>query len=285
MAEPPSPSADQYSEAIAELRSAAKWLIASFGAVGAALIAGVQLSQLSHVHHEHLWEAVGAIIVALAGVALAIYSASNVLIPGAATISLVAKSDEFKQTQEFVESDPSILKHTATGLNQFAENCTTALEAADTAYANLEDAPDDPALQTAYRRAERHRKRLELVEVNLLGLAVFLRIRDRFSQARRKLLIGALLATGGALVFVYYANPPAAPKPKPGASTAPIHHIELTPVGRQLLKKALGPKCHADDLSAVRLPDLNHKVRVLTFPQSGCLGIQVVLDHGVGTLD
>jgi hypothetical protein len=90
----PAPSADsvgpdRLERANDRIRSAAKWLIASSAAVGAALIAGSQLSSIgkldvglpTSVENTRLWVAASAAAVGLAGVVYAVWTAVQILLP------------------------------------------------------------------------------------------------------------------------------------------------------------------------------------------------------------
>jgi hypothetical protein len=69
-------------DALADLRSAAKWTLAAAGAVGAALISGGPLVAVGQVHGvAHALTAGAGLVVALAGVGLAIWYTSKVLEP------------------------------------------------------------------------------------------------------------------------------------------------------------------------------------------------------------
>jgi hypothetical protein len=283
MAEPGPSGANQYLAAAAELRSAAKWLLASFGAVGAVLIAGVQLTELGHVHHARLWEAIGSIVVGLAGVALSIFTASRVLEPMTATIDLVASEDEFEALRKLVGAHPGMFKGTAGSLTGFVHASSQTLVDADAAYRELEDHPNDQARQIAYRRAEQKRERVEGVATDLLGLAALLAIRGRFVWARRWLLLGGILVVAGAIGFVYFANPAKPTKP-PTSARAKIVRVELTPGGRARLHPQLGKRCQLDDIRAVQLRGPASSARVLTFPEAGCRGIEVTLTGALGVV-
>jgi hypothetical protein len=284
VAEQTSTSADQYSEAIAQLRGAAKWLIGAFGAVGAALVAGIQLTQLGGVHHARLWEAVASVVVGVLGVALAIWSASNVLVPSTATVGTLRTSPEFKALRDTVAADPSLLKDAGSSLEQLSHSNEMALDEALRTYAELSEHPEDVHLQTAYTAAEERRSRVEAVVNTLLGLGMFLRVRDLFVVARRFMLAGALLAVAGALGFVYFANPPTSTQPPP-RSGVEVVRVELTPHGRVSLRRILSRHCHVDDLRAVLLGGPASSPSVLTFPRPGCLGAHLHLTRSLGVID
>jgi len=74
----PSP-ASPTSQGVQSYRTAARWLIASFGALGAALIASLQLKDLSSISGSEKTWAIWGFIIAMAGVLLALAAASSIL--------------------------------------------------------------------------------------------------------------------------------------------------------------------------------------------------------------
>lgn len=108
---PPSPL-----DSVADIRATAKWTIAAAGAVGAALISGLPLAAIGHIHGiEHVVIAGVGLLVALGGVALAIWATSDVLAPRLTTPSTLRAltspgmlaSPKFAALREIVESEPS----------------------------------------------------------------------------------------------------------------------------------------------------------------------------------
>jgi hypothetical protein len=94
----PNVAADPLDQANARIRDAAKWLVASSAAVGAALLAGSQLSSIGRlpigwpndVEHARLWIAAFAAVLALCGVVWAIWAAVRILLPTSVPIGDLA---------------------------------------------------------------------------------------------------------------------------------------------------------------------------------------------------
>ena len=72
-------SASSTSQGVQSYRSAAKWLIASFGALGAALVASLQVKDLGSLSGSEKAWAIWGFVVAMAGVLLAVAAASSIL--------------------------------------------------------------------------------------------------------------------------------------------------------------------------------------------------------------
>ncbi len=93
-----------------KLRDSAKWLIASFGAIGAALATGIQFSSLGALGG---WDLVVALIgsaLVLAGVALAIYSVADVLAPAGRTLTDIAGASNEDAARKFFQENPELLQ-------------------------------------------------------------------------------------------------------------------------------------------------------------------------------
>lgn len=72
----------QFAEAIGQVRTTAKWLIGAFGAIAAALIAGISLSDLGKVHGTgYVVAAFVSVVVALLSATIAIVATARVLTP------------------------------------------------------------------------------------------------------------------------------------------------------------------------------------------------------------
>jgi hypothetical protein len=89
------------------VRQNAKWLIAAFAAVGAALATGIQISNLGAVHGlGRILLAFGAAVLGLLGIAIAIWHAGRVLELQEATTSELATS---LRLAERIEQEPTFL--------------------------------------------------------------------------------------------------------------------------------------------------------------------------------
>lgn len=94
-------------EAIGDLRSAARWTIAAAGAVGVAVIGGGPLVAVGKVHGlEHAVIAAISMLVGLAGVGLAIWQTSLVLVPPVTTAATL-REESIDGLREMIEAAPS----------------------------------------------------------------------------------------------------------------------------------------------------------------------------------
>jgi hypothetical protein len=285
----PTPTGNQYADAVGRLRTTAQWLIGAFGAVGTALIAGIQLKSLGGVHGTALTETIFSIAVGLIGVAAAIWATSNVLIPIAASPGALLGGREFRKVREQVQQDATLLRDLADTLPELVAARTTSLEQSRAAYAAMVAAPNDQALRDAYAVAEDRRKRIGRTIDDLVDLGIFLRLREVFVAARAWMVVGALLAAAGAIGFVHFSNAPpkkaaagAAP-PGPAVTSPAVVTLHLTAEGARLLRQALGQGCPIATVRAAIVGGSAAAPEIVTLPRRGCRARRLTLTPGLGT--
>lgn len=104
----------------ADTRTAAKWLVAAFAAVGAAMLSGVGLAGIGSVEGDRLYFAIAAFAFGVLGVIAAVSLITDVLTPAPVTIAKLAKYASRRNAGlrgcrndalvAYVESDPSFLQ-------------------------------------------------------------------------------------------------------------------------------------------------------------------------------
>lgn len=213
-----------------KIRDAAKWLIASFAAVGAVLIAGSQLSSIGKLpvcfdfslECNRLWIAVLGTIASLLGVVLAIWIGVRLLVPE--RLELGALSEEWNkermsfrgrrdsQLKAYFERDKDLLQG-FDDLDDLATQQRAAYEEADRLADALRNPSDDEAgkrLHAEWEVADKHLAdilRRGDVVVTTANHALY--VNDfRFRSLRNLMLAGALAAVG-IVAFAWAANPPA----------------------------------------------------------------------------
>jgi hypothetical protein len=90
-----SPPADPNAAALEKMRTTTQWLMGALGAIGAALVAGIQLGSLGslYVDDGRLWLALGAFVLALVGVAVMLRKAAAVLAPATTNLQHLARPE------------------------------------------------------------------------------------------------------------------------------------------------------------------------------------------------
>ncbi|AGL18442.1 pentapeptide repeat-containing protein [Actinoplanes sp. N902-109] len=213
---PPSPLA----EANQRIRDTAKWLIASAAAVGAALIAGSQLSSIGRLPlgwptsttTARLWVAAAGALLALGAVAQMIAAAVRVLLPVQVSVADLAEqwSDPavpLRPVIAFFRNRPKFLQGTATP--------GELIERRSALVARLGEPGPVAGLHDAIGALDR---RIEAVE----DVANHEALKAIFERCLRRLLAAALLAAAGLVAFAWAANPP------PATRTADLRDARLT---------------------------------------------------------
>lgn len=216
MPSPPS-VADQYSAAIDTCRTTVKWVLSSFAAVAAALIAGVQLTSLGQLRDGRLAWSVVAAIVGFGCVFAIVLSSVRALMPTGGTYSGFAEAPEFQPLRDVVIADPALLRGKAANLADLAKNYEDALVAESEAYEQYKVATDDKQLTARYKSATAERAALFPTVQGLTSLGVYLHVRKLCDQTFDLIKVLVPLAAIAAGAFAYAANPPSSAA-KPAAS-------------------------------------------------------------------
>jgi len=221
-------SPDPLERANDRIRNAAKWLIASSAAVGAALIAGSQLSSIgkldlglpTSIETARLWVAVAGAIVGLAGVVYAVWTAVQLLLPKTVLIADLAKGWEgkdsslapvvefLKEHEKYLQSfdSPSAIIDERSRLiderRRIAEEGTDDAEyrAPEELVATIDD------LEAQITDVDARIKAIEDVAANRA-------LQADFQATLRRLLLASIVVALGIMSFAWAANPPIEAEP------------------------------------------------------------------------
>lgn len=211
-----------------KIRDAAKWLIAAAAAVGAAMIAGSQLSSIGELDlGERFAGAVAGAVVALAAVTYVLWQSVRVLVPVAVSL----------QELERIWNDPKpradvqALKdtHSLASFDSPGELQKAAAEAwtdVERARSDLGKAPDKAAQELAERRLEEAQtsyRELDDSRYAVQGYAAYELLRANFDTLLGKLLVAAVVGASGITVFAWAANPP-----EPTPASTDLRGADLT---------------------------------------------------------
>jgi hypothetical protein len=209
---------DPLERANQRIRDAAKWLLASSAAVGAALIAGSQLSSIgklelawpTSVATARLWVAIVGAMVGLAAVVFALWTAVGIMLPRQI---LVADIDAAWQAMDARE------RHELTPVAAFFRR-----------YAKYLQGFDSPAAVIAHRAslvrryeqtpagADADQLKAEIDDMDsriaaIEDMGVHEALKAQFRASLRRLLVAGAVAALGIVAFAWAANPPASPAP------------------------------------------------------------------------
>ncbi|GHG54324.1 hypothetical protein [Streptomyces griseocarneus] len=188
-------------DSVADSRATARWLIASTGAVGALLLGGGPLLAVGRITDwEHAAWAGGGMLVALSGVAWAIWQISEVLVPPMTTPASLGEP-AVRGLREQLDAAPwyyfgsvatsveDLLRH-----RRIAANIARRLASAEPG----ERAVLRQGLLTAHRNIARTDPCLRW----LLATAHAWQVRERLRRARRHTFLGGVLVIAGAVTFL-----------------------------------------------------------------------------------
>lgn len=247
----PKPDPGDPQKAIDRYRELAKYLVTIFAGVGALLVAGSQLSSLGKLSEDELdrWAAsVGGLLLAIAAIAFIVIAAMAVLRPVEMSLDDVIAD---KKLSEAVNSRPSLLG---------GPKSVSDLRDLHHGFPGWGDVVND-----------------------VLGFAAYRRATDRFDRAWRRMLLGALAATVGIILFAWGSNPPEDETADPVVRPLPqVVTFRLTADGRDTFGEALGVKCSVERFRALTIGGDEKSPRVVTLPERGCNPVQFVMSPEFG---
>ncbi len=207
-------SGSSLGDAEQRIRDAAKYLIATFGAVGAVLVSGLSLTALPTGSHPFL--AAVAVFVAVLAIAIAVGLAIWVMVPDQMTLSQLTKLVDEAPTDDlskFLTNSDELFGGLGTDLHGFRERYLEALKERAAAYEAYLSHPTEPRKKTSEVAAARA-EFLNTTVGQLLDVAVFFQLKRRFSTAFPIITAAALVVVIGAGGYAWASSKPASEKSK-----------------------------------------------------------------------
>ncbi|MET7832492.1 pentapeptide repeat-containing protein [Micromonospora sediminicola] len=244
----PEPTPSPLAVANQRIRDTAKWFIGSAAAVGAALVAGSQLSDIGRLAAgwptsaatARLWVAAAGVLLGLAGVVVAIASAVRVLLPVQVFISDLAENweaptDDLRPVVSFFRRRTKYL--------QGAKDPAELIDRRERLAAQLADPERSPEARAEVRAGiASYDLRIAAIE----DMANHEALKATFAYALRRLILATVVAGAGIVAFAWAANPPTPP------AGADLRNAKL--VGAQLRDADLtGAKLDGADLTGADL--------------------------------
>lgn len=219
-----------HEDAQVETRSAAKWLIAAYAAVGAVLLSGISLSATGDLEGEQLAAAAIALLVGSVSVILALILIVDVLTPAPVTLKDLADfaerrnanvGDEFEnELVAYVESDPSILQGISVDVPPerrliatraaYEEALEHRFKASESYWALLQASGAPEMVKQASREMEVAEARAETMHYTIRRLERIVSAQgtvQKFSARRGLLAVLAVLITVSIGTFAFVSNP------------------------------------------------------------------------------
>ncbi|WP_327114294.1 hypothetical protein OHB12_34045 [Nocardia sp. NBC_01730] len=192
-------------DSIADSRAAARWTIASIGAVGVLLLGGGPLTAVGKITDwTHAAWAGGGLLAALLGVALAVWQTSEALIPPMTTPATLT-GPVIRQLREQLDAEPwYYFGSLATSVDDLLRHRHIAAQIAR----QLASArPDERGtLERGLAVAHRNITRTDPCLRWLLVTAHAWQVREKLRKARRYTLLAAVLVIAGSVVFLRAAG-------------------------------------------------------------------------------
>jgi hypothetical protein len=230
---------DPIAVAANRIREAGKWLIAAAAAVGAALIAGSQLSSIGKLNvctssSEQCLRLPASLlgaIIALVSIAYIMWSAVQLLLPVEVTVTDLANHWDAANPKwadvKFFKENPAYLGYSHPNeLGKARIDAWTQLtEAEATAKSAL-----DSEREIRERDVEQARKVFDDLQDRtrtITSIAQYQLLKDDFKRFSKKLLPAVALAAIGVVLFAWAANPPSPVAPSITMKGATLAHADL----------------------------------------------------------
>jgi hypothetical protein len=286
------------------MREAAKWITTAFAAVGAALVASLQLSELGNLDPDdpNLWMAGIGFGVAMVFVGVAIFQSTKVLFSPYITFADLAEAHSlavqeagrrrkdpqarlrpwrFNVLLEAIDRDkPDLYGTVARDLGELGDKHAKALQVLMTHEAggvlvDRQGRPlDDEGTKDTLASA---RLTLEAVE-RTVGYANNYSTRRNLDRLLSYMKRAGSVALIGLIVFVWSVN-----RPKPAEVVWPIPMVvTLNAHGKRLYAAKLGPGCNADAVAAMAVAGDLQEPEVVTEAGDGCRSISMNVTDDVG---
>jgi hypothetical protein len=194
-------------DAVDDLRSTAKWTLATAGTVGAVLISGGPLVAIGHVHGTaHALLAGAGLLLAVTGIGLAIWTTSQVLAPRLTTPATL-RSRALKGLRRQLDAEPEqFFGVVATSVNGLLMHQAVAVDLARK-LAVAKDATQRARLEADLSRARRNAGRAAPYVRQLLPLGHAWAVKTALDRSRWCTLSGGMLVVAGAvLLFIATGN-------------------------------------------------------------------------------
>jgi hypothetical protein len=202
----PSDSVSTPLDAVNDMRTTAKWILAVSGAVGAALISGGSLVAVGRIHGVlNSFLAFLGLVIALGGVALAIWHATQVLMPRLTTSRTLRESPALADLREQIAREPAEFFGLAAASLDGLFARQNSLRRNAVSLARQVAAAKDPArravIQAKLRQVEVNGERLGRYVRWILALGHAWQVKAALERSRRMTLLGGLAVIVGAVLF------------------------------------------------------------------------------------
>jgi len=247
-----------FEDAAERVRDTAKWILASFGAIGAALIVGIQFSDIGTLTGTRLATALLALSIAFLGIVVAIRAVSALLLPTSLTMTGLLQPRGSVIVSRLEESRE--LLHPYTSVAEIDQAFTAAYSRVTSAERAWKASPNK-VTQGELTEAREHLEAVRRTGRQALLWARHFSIELAFARlVNRRVLPALTLALIGLVLFVFAIKQPA-PSPSLQLRDASLQNAVLA--GSQMRQADLtradlrGARLEHVDLSGASLEEAN----------------------------
>lgn len=228
--------------------------MASFGALGAALLTSVKLSELGNFEGAEHTAVIIAAIVGLLGAILVISSGSVVLAAGRVALSdlvgMPARKQGVRKELDDLTPSPYVpftsADDFAKGLSDLWEQQATSWQA----YYKADNAEKQAKAKAEYTQASKILPELNKLNARLLATARHEDVRLKFNKVRLLIVLGALMAATGIGTFAVLGKPTKDEGESPPAvAYQPVRaEVDVRANSKDALRDTLGKDCNLDKI-------------------------------------
>jgi hypothetical protein len=272
-AKAPATYEENLAAAAQRIRDTAKWLVAAFAAVGALLIAGMQLKDLGALEGPDAWLAAIGAALGIAGVIVVVFCAAAVLAAGRLPLAdVVGDPPRRADIRERLQRSPNLYQP-FDSIDEFHEKLSDSWRQQATAFIDY----NDESKSLADREAAGRRYQSTLVFVRqfnplnrrLLATAEYENVRARWDQSRKVIAAGIVVCAVGAGLFAYTSAPDDDETATPAVMASPARaFLHLSESGRDEFAAVLGKQCTTRNLPVLALGRTNGNYDLVTDPAS-----------------
>ncbi|HWD39621.1 MAG TPA: hypothetical protein VG944_12285 [Fimbriimonas sp.] len=279
---------DELASSAERIRVTAKWLVATFGAVAGALIAGLQLSDIGKLEGSDHTIAAIAVAVALGAVIAIVFLASLVLARGRVALSDLSKRAGKARKQALVdelERSPGLYSPYDT-VGDFADAISDEWSKQSKSWMRVQTTDDAEEKYKALSEFEATKKvlpGLNRINKRLLAVARAEDVRLTFQWVSKSIAVLAVVAAAGAGTFAYVNSAPDEEVASAAVPEQPVVAIaDLTTSGEEELESSFGEKCDLERVEVVALDSSEDGWEVVSLPVDGCESARVTIAENDG---
>ena len=250
------------------LRESAKWLLASFAAVGVILAGGLQIADVGALSTDDPPRLVAAILglaASIVGIILAISEAGKVVSSSSASLASLVEDKRLEPVREEIDQgkdgllgNQKSVQDLRTNLHEASARASEAYEALVAARKARYAAPADRETAVVqatddFTTADGNLKHLRTIRGNVLEVASYRAVLKSHEGARRRTAIAAGIAAGGIGLFAWGANPPDAIASGELLPKTPSEVTVIFSATSPRLLTRLGPDCDLTRVKAIAL--------------------------------